>query len=78
MHEDPQIPNYVLPRLMDNGMKLCSGMALAIEPMFTAGNAAIRQDPDGWTVRTRDGSLAAHVEHTILVTENLPDILTLG
>jgi methionyl aminopeptidase len=77
MHEDPQIPNYVLPRFADSGIKLCSGMTLAIEPMFTVGSAAIRQDPDGWTVRTKDGSLAAHVEHTILVTENLPEILTL-
>ncbi|MDR0445262.1 MAG: type I methionyl aminopeptidase [Puniceicoccales bacterium] len=77
MHEYPQIPNYVIPCLTDEKVKLCSGMTLAIEPMLTAGNAAIQQDSDGWTVRTKDGSLAAHVEHTILVTKNLPEILTL-
>jgi methionyl aminopeptidase len=76
MHEEPQIPNYVLPRMADKGMKLRPGMALAIEPMFTLGSADIRCDPDGWTIRTRDHSLAAHVEHTILVTENLPEVLT--
>jgi methionyl aminopeptidase len=74
MHEEPQIPNYTLAQ---KGMKLCPGMTLAIEPMFTLGSAAIQRDPDGWTVRTRDHSLAVHVEHTILVTENLPEILTL-
>jgi methionyl aminopeptidase len=74
MHEVPQIPNYTLPQ---RGLKLRPGMSLAIEPMFTLGSADIQNDPDGWTVRTRDHSLAAHVEHTILVTENRPEILTL-
>ena len=74
MHEEPQVPNYVLPW---KGERLCPGMALAIEPMFTLGDAAIQWDSDGWTVRTKDHSLAAHVEHSILVTENLPEVLTL-
>ncbi|MDR3143251.1 MAG: type I methionyl aminopeptidase [Puniceicoccales bacterium] len=74
MHEGPQIPNYTLSQ---KGVKLRPGMSLAIEPMFTLGSADIQNDPDGWTVRTRDHSLAVHVEHTILVTENRPEILTL-
>ena len=73
LHEEPQIPNYrphyKLPRLK-------KGMALAIEPMVNAGTAAIRQMPDGWTVRTADGKLAAHYENTLLITDGEPEILT--
>jgi methionyl aminopeptidase len=74
MHEDPQVPNY---GVAGQGPILKSGMTLAIEPMFTLGKAKISTDPDGWTIRTADGSWAAHWEHTILITDNLPEILTL-
>jgi methionyl aminopeptidase len=57
-------------------MELQPGICLAIEPMFTLGGSAVDVQPDGWTVVTRDGSLAAHFEHTIAVTENGPEILT--
>jgi methionyl aminopeptidase len=74
MHEDPQIPNY---GIAGQGPVLEPGMTLAIEPMFTLGSAKITTDSDGWTIRTADGSWAAHWEHTVLVTDNLPEILTL-
>ena len=73
MHESPEIPNYGHP---GHGPKLLRGMTLAIEPMVNAGTAAIRQMPDGWTVRTRDGKYAAHYENTILITDGEPEILT--
>jgi methionyl aminopeptidase len=73
MHEDPQIPNYGPP---GRGPKLASGMVFAIEPMITAGSYDVEGGPDGWAVFTRDGSLAAHCEHTVAVTANGPRILT--
>ena len=73
MHEEPQVPNYVDAR---SNQKLRSGMTLAIEPMVTAGNSAVKILNDGWTVVTRDGSLSAHFEHTVLITEAEPEILT--
>jgi methionyl aminopeptidase len=73
MHQDPQLPNY---RTGSRGPELLPGICLAIEPMFTLGGPAVRVQPDGWTVITADGSLAAHFEHTIAVTENGPEILT--
>ena len=73
MHQDPQIPNY---RTGYRGMELQPGMCLAIEPMFTLGGGDVEVMPDHWTVVTADGSLAAHFEHTIAVTENGPEILT--
>ncbi len=73
MHEEPQIPNFV-DRKMDQ--KLRPGMTLAIEPMVNAGSADVKILKDGWTVVTRDGSLSAHFEHTVLVTEGEPEILT--
>jgi methionyl aminopeptidase len=73
MHQDPQIPNY---RTGQRGPELLPGLCLAIEPMFTLGGSAVRVQPDGWTVITADGSLAAHFEHTIAVTESGPEILT--
>jgi methionyl aminopeptidase len=73
MHQDPQVPNY---RVGPRGMELVSGICLAIEPMLTLGGYEVGIKPDGWTVVTRDGSLAAHFEHTIAVTENGPEILT--
>ncbi len=74
MHEDPDIPNY---RMMRRGMKLKSGMTLAIEPMINAGSYAVKWKDDGWTVVTCDGSLSAHYENTVLVTEDGPEILSL-
>ncbi|MGH3436753.1 MAG: type I methionyl aminopeptidase [Sciscionella sp.] len=74
MHEAPHVPNEGKP---GKGLTLRPGMALAIEPMFTAGGRdSYRKDPDGWTLRTSDGSRAAHVEHTIAITEDGPQILT--
>ena len=74
MHEDPGIPNY---GKAGRGMRLEPGMTLAIEPMVIAGNRDIYQDYDGWTILTEDGSLSAHYENTILITEKEPEILTL-
>ncbi len=65
MHEEPQIPNYGEP---GKGLKLRTGMAICIEPMFNEGGWETRVDEDGWTVRTADGSLSAHFEHTICLT----------
>ena len=73
MHQDPQVPNY---RTGSRGMELQPGICLAIEPMFTLGGHDVEVMPDRWTVVTADGSLAAHFEHTIAVTENGPEILT--
>lgn len=73
LHEDPQIPNYGDP---GNGPKLESGMVLAIEPMVTIGKPSVKVLDDGWTAVTRDGSLAAHFEHTVAVTDLGPEVLT--
>jgi methionyl aminopeptidase len=73
MHEEPQIPNFVDRKMND---KLVTGMTIAIEPMVNAGSAEVKILKDGWTVVTRDGSISAHFEHTVLVTENEPEILT--
>ena len=74
MHEEPGIPNY---GKAGRGIRLEPGMTLAVEPMVIAGNKEIVQDYDGWTILTRDGSLSAHYENTILITEKEPEILTL-
>ena len=73
MHESPEVPNF---GLSGHGPKLLRGMTLAVEPMVNAGAAAIRQMPDGWTVKTRDGKYAAHYENTILITAGEPELLT--
>ena len=73
LHEDPSVPNFGTP---GRGVRLLPGMVIAIEPMITQGDKAIKQLPDGWTVKTRDGKLAAHYEHTIAITSNGPVILT--
>jgi methionyl aminopeptidase len=73
LHEEPQIPNYGEP---GKGPRLKAGMALAIEPMVNMGGPEIRCLEDGWTAVTRDGSLSAHFEHTIALTETGPRILT--
>lgn len=74
MHEDPQVPNY---GRAGTGPTLKAGMVLAIEPMINAGRADVRSLDDGWTVVTEDGSLSAHFEHTVAVTDAGPMILTL-
>jgi methionyl aminopeptidase len=74
MHEDPQVPNFGPP---DRGPLLQKGMTLALEPMVTAGDWQTKRDSDGWTVRTADGSLAAHFEHTVAITEGEAQVLTL-
>jgi methionyl aminopeptidase len=73
MHQEPQVPNY---RTGAKGLKLAPGICLAIEPMLTLGSHEVEVAADGWTVVTRDGSLAAHFEHTIAVTDHGPEILT--
>ena len=73
MHEEPHIPNYGRPGV---GHQLKPGMVLALEPMFSLGGEATEEEPDRWTVRMRDGSLCAHFEETIAVTEGAPEILT--
>ena len=73
MHEGPQVPNYGKP---GSGMPLKAGMTIAIEPMVLVGTAETRVLPDQWTVVSADGSLTAHFEHTIAVTEGEPLILT--
>ena len=73
MHEDPQVPNHGQPR---RGPRLQEGMTLAIEPMITVGDYSTRMLEDKWTVVTADGSLSAHFEHTVAVTQEGPRILT--
>ncbi len=73
MHEDPEILNYGKP---GKGPILRPGMTFAIEPMITMGDYSVYIDSDGWTAKTKDGSLAAHVEDTIVITEGKPKILT--
>lgn len=74
MHEEPQIPNF---GPADRGPVLKKGMVLALEPMLTAGDWRTKKHEDGWTVSTLDGSLSAHFEHTIALTEHGPEVLTL-
>jgi len=73
LHEDPQIPNYTNGK---KGQKIKACMTLAIEPMITNGTYRVKTLPDNWTVVTEDGSLSAHYEHTIAITDNGPEILT--
>lgn len=73
MHEEPEVPNY---GRAGHGVRLVPGMTIAIEPMINEGTVKIKQMPDGWTVKTADGSLSAHFEHTIAITQNGPVILT--
>lgn len=75
MHEEPQVPNFGTPH---SGVELKPGMVIAIEPMINIGGASIKFDADKWTVRTVDGSLSAHFEHTVAVTANGPDVLTVA
>lgn len=73
LHEDPSVPNYGTP---GRGQRLLPGMTLAIEPMINMGTKAIKCLPDGWTVKTLDGKLSAHFEHTVAITKGEPIILT--
>ena len=73
MHEDPQVPNYGKP---GTGTKLKKGMAICIEPMFNLGGPETAVEEDGWTVVTADGSLSAHFEHTIAITDSGPNVMT--
>jgi methionyl aminopeptidase len=73
MHEDPQIPNF---GKKGRGIELQTGMVLAIEPMVNAGGYRVRILRDGWTVITEDGSLSAHFEHSVAITDNGPEILS--
>jgi methionyl aminopeptidase len=72
-HEDPHIPNFGEP---GRGPRLSEGMTIAIEPMITSGSPEVLVDDDGWTIRTADGSMSAHFEHTVAITEDGPRILT--
>ncbi len=74
LHEEPAVPNF---GTAGTGATLKRGMTLAIEPMVNEGSYHVRVDTDGWTVRTADGMPSAHFEHTILVTDNSPEILTI-
>lgn len=73
IHEDPYVPNYGKP---GRGAKLRAGMVIAIEPMFNLGTSNVKFWDDQYTVETADGAWSAHVEHTVLITENGPEILT--
>jgi len=73
VHEDPQVPNFVDGKKSE---RLRPGMTLAIEPMVNSGLPGVKILNDGWTVVTQDGSLSAHFEHTVLITESEPEILT--
>ena len=73
IHEPPSVPNHFDPWQQD---VLTEGLVLTIEPLICAGRDAVTEDDDGWTVRTRDGSLAAHHEHTLIITRGRPVLLT--
>ena len=74
LHEDPQVPNYGVP---GTGIRLRKGMTIAVEPMITLGSPRIYRGDDGWVIATTDGKPAAHYEHTILITDEKPIILTI-
>ena len=73
LHEDPAVPNYGTP---GRGVRLVPGMTIAIEPMINEGKASVKTLSDGWTVKTTDGKLSAHFEHTIAITSSGPLIMT--
>ena len=74
LHEAPEVPNF---GTAGRGFRLMPGMTLAIEPMVNAGGSEVKILPDGWTVLTKDGSLSAHFEHTVVITADGPKIMTL-
>lgn len=73
LHEPPEVPNF---GKQGKGPKLENGMVIAIEPMVTMGKRTVKQDRDGWTIRTQDGLPSAHYEHTVAIVEGQPDVLT--
>ena len=73
IHEPPSVPNYHDPR---SATRLTEGLVITIEPIVAAGRGHPMLDPDGWTIRTADGSLAAHYEHTLVITRRAPILLT--
>ena len=73
LHESPDVPNFGTP---GRGVRICSGMVIAIEPMINIGTDAVKELPDGWTVKTADGKLSAHYENTVALTDNGLLILT--
>ena len=73
LHEDPSVPNFGTP---GRGVRLIPGMTIAIEPMINMGKAGVKRLSDGWTVKTKDGSLSAHFEHTVAITPDGPKIMT--
>jgi methionyl aminopeptidase len=73
IHEEPRVPNYAEPEARH---KLTEGLVITIEPIIVAGNGYVSLDRDGWTVRTTDGSLSAHYEHTVVITKGAPLLLT--
>lgn len=75
MHEPPEVPNFGTP---NRGIRLMPGMTVAIEPMVNAGKPDVKVLPDGWTVLTKDGSLSAHFEHTVAITPDGPQIMTVA
>ena len=75
MHEEPQVPNFGSP---NDGPVLKTGMVLAIEPMINLGTYQVKTLPDGWTIVTADGKASAHYEHTVAITDDGPDILTVA
>lgn len=74
LHEAPEVPNF---GIAGRGIRLLPGMTLAIEPMVNAGGYDVKVLPDGWTVKTKDGSLSAHFEHTVVITADGPKIMTI-
>jgi len=76
MHEDPEVPNFV--QTGHGSPRLLKGMTIAVEPMVNAGGWQVKVLPDGWTVLTADGSLSAHYENSILITDGEPEILTMA
>ena len=77
LHEEPHVPNFILNNKdRSKSMKLKEGMVLAIEPMVNVGNFEVELSDDNWTVKTCDGSLSAHFEHTVALTKDGPKILT--
>ena len=73
LHEDPSVPNF---GRAGRGVRLVKGMTIAVEPMINAGRHEVYTEENGWTVKTSDGSLSAHYENTILITDGEPEILT--
>jgi methionyl aminopeptidase len=73
IHEPPHVPNHYIPSM---SQPLTEGLVLTIEPIISAGSGEVRSGRDGWTVKTVDGALAAHVEHTLVITQDTPLLLT--